>query len=184
MASATSMELCEHEEVQAACLECLALPKKITPNVAPAKRATKSPQSGTDKISPLGGDMDMSLPVDDLKSIVGSESINVRVFPHYLKKSGWIYLRTESHLKARVKATSVIWKEKRTDSASSGQDLGPGIAIEVDKSTWDEEVDIDLGLLAKSQQDGFRYLKTKSDGKVVHYRGTTPIPESEIKDLI
>ena len=66
---------CEHGEVVAACLECLAMPKKVTPPPPATPRATKNPSSAKDKISPLAGDLDMSIPVsvvDKLIAIVGA----------------------------------------------------------------------------------------------------------------
>lgn len=171
---------CEHDEVQAACLECLAMPKKVTPPPPTTPRATKNPSSANDKISPLAGDLDMSIPVDSADEIVGSPTLSARVFPHYLRKGGWVYLRTTTRLAARVKALKVVWCSDRTDLADPDRDLGAGLAIEVDPTTWDDEVDIDLGTLAARQQDGFRYLVTNEDDTVTHYLGGRPVDDEEI----
>jgi hypothetical protein len=174
---------CEHDEVRAACLECLAMPKKVTPPRPPTPRATKNPGSAKDKISPLAGDLDMSLPVDSATTVIGAESLVARAFPHYLRRAGWIYLRCEGRLTARVKATRVVWQEDRLDLADPGRDLGPGIAIEVDSRTWDDDVDIDLGDLAAQQRDGFRYLLTNDDDSVTHYRGGKPIVDIDEDEI-
>ena len=166
---------CEHDEVRAACLECLAMPKKVTPAKAPAPRATKNPSSAKDKISPLAGDLDMSLPVCKADQVVGSECLSARAFPHYLRRAGWIYLRCEGRLTARVKANRVVWANERFDLADPERNLGPGIAIQVDTRTWDPDIDIDLGRLSAQQRDGFRYLMTNDDDTVTHYRGGKPI---------
>ncbi len=174
---------CEHDEVRAACLECLAMPKKVTPPRPTAPRATKNPSSAKDKISPLAGDLDMSLPVADLDQVVGAGNLAARAFPHYLRRSGWVYLRAEGRLRARVKATKVIWQEDRNDLADPDRELGPGIAIEVDPRTWDTDIDVDLGALAAQQRDGFRYLMTNDDDTVTHYRGGKPIVEADEDEI-
>ncbi|MGH1490477.1 MAG: hypothetical protein ACRBK7_13995 [Acidimicrobiales bacterium] len=168
---------CEHGEVVAACLECLAMPKKITPPPPATPRATKNPSSAKDKISPLAGDLDMSIPVNDVDKLIGSPSLSARAFPHYLRRSGWIYLRTDDRLEARVKATKVVWQDERDDLVDPDRDLGAGIVIEVDTLTWDSDIDIDLGKLAPRMRDGFRYLKTNEDDTVTHYMGGKPIVE-------
>lgn len=174
---------CEHDEVKAACLECLAMPKKVTPPRPPAPRATKNPSSSRDKISPLAGELDMSLPVAEVDAIVGAGSLTARAFPHYLRRSGWIYLRHDGRLAARVKAAKIVWEDERTDLADPDRDLGPGIAIEVDARTWDPDIDIDLGSLAAQQRDGFRYLLTNDDDTVTHYRGGKPIVDLDEDEI-
>ncbi len=178
-----SIVYCEHEEVQAACLECLAMPKKVTPPKPTTPRATKNPSSAADKISPLAGDLDMSMPVISVEKLLGSSTLAARVFPHYLRKGGWIYLRCEDMLQARVKAVKVIWQDERTDLVDPERDLGGGLAIEVDPKTWDDAINIDLGKLARRQRDGFRYLKTNDDDTVVHYRGGRPVADVDEIDL-
>ncbi|MEM9566470.1 MAG: hypothetical protein AAGA93_27875 [Actinomycetota bacterium] len=178
-----SIAYCEHGEVEAACLECLAMPKKVTPPRAPAPRATKNPSSAKDKISPLAGDLDMSLPVEAVHGVLGAECLSARAFPHYLRRAGWVYLRCDGRLQARVKATKVVWRDDRTDLADSTRHLGPGIAIEVDARTWDHDLDIDLGALAEQQRDGFRYLLTNDDDSVTHYRGGKPIVDLDEDEI-
>ncbi len=174
---------CEHGEVQAACLECLAMPKKVVPPPPTTPRATKNPSSGKDKISPLAGELDMSMPVQIIEGIIGAEHLPARAFPHYLRRSGWVYLRSEDKLQARVKATKVVWQEERVDLANPDRDLGAGIAIAVDARTWDSQIDIDLGSLAEKQRDGFRYLKTNDDDSVTHYMGGKPVVAEDEIDL-
>ena len=184
MGSTTAASVyCEHDEVQAACLECLAMPKKITPPPPSTPRATKNPSSVNDKISPLAGDLDMSMPVASVEKHLGSATLAARVFPHYLRRGGWLYLRCDDTLQARVKATKVIWEDGRTDLVDPQRDLGGGLAIEVDPKTWDDSINIDLGCLASRQRDGFRYLKTNDDDSVTHYLGGRPITDYDEIDL-
>lgn len=159
------------------------MPKKIIPPRPTTPRATKNPSSVADKISPLAGDLDMSMPVISVEKHLGSATLAARVFPHYLRKGGWIYLRCDDMLKARVKALRVIWQDERTDLVDPERDLGGGLAIEVDPKTWDDSTNIELGCLAERQRDGFRYLKTGDDGTVVHYMGGRPIEDYDEIDL-
>ncbi|MGF1598366.1 MAG: hypothetical protein ACFCVK_15765 [Acidimicrobiales bacterium] len=160
------------------------MPKKVIPQPAATPRATKNPTSESDKISPLGGDYDISIPVDAVAPLVGSDWISARTFPHYLRRAGWVYLRTETHLAARVKAVKLIWRpERKVPTAEAYEDEGPGLAIQVDPRTWDDRLAIELGTQAAQQQHGYRYLKTDEDGSVTHYRGGRPVAD-EIDDDI
>jgi hypothetical protein len=181
---AGAIEYCEHGEMQVACLECLAMPKKVAPQQVSAPRATKNPSSENDKISPLGGDLDMSLPVDIVDGWVGSDWLTARTFPHYLRRSGWVYLRCNGSLQARVKAIKVVWRcERKVPTEGPYVDLGPGMALQIDPRTWDDTIDIPLGDLADQQEHGFRYLLADEDGTVVHYRGGRPVPDRVDDDL-
>lgn len=179
MSTNTAIAYCEHGEVEAACLDCLAMPKKVNLPPPPKPRATKNPSSDKDKISPFAGDLDMSVPVMDVNSVFGSQYLAARAFPHYLRRSGWIYIRCQDKLQARVKAAKVVWRDDRTDLTEPERDLGAGIAIEVDPQSWDNGIDIDLGQHAERQRDGFRYLKTNPDDTITHYIGGKPVVELE-----
>jgi hypothetical protein len=175
----TTSEYCEHNELRAACLECLAMPKKVKPQPSAAPRATKNPTSEADKISPLGGEYDMSIPVDASEPLLGAEWLPAHAFPHYLRRAGWIYLRCEGRLAARVKAQKVKWlSERKVPTTDAYVNKGPGMVIKVDPRTWDDSIDIDLGAHAQRQRHGYRYLRTNEDGTVTHYQGGRPIAES------
>ncbi len=183
MNTGTALDYCEHAELRAACLECLAMPKKVAPQPSAAPRATKNPTSEHDKISPLGGDLDMSLPVDTIGPLVGADWLAAHAFPHYLRRSGWVYLRSGGAIQARVKAVKVGWRpERKVPTADAYVDNGPGLALQVDPATWDTSICIPLGVHADSQQHGYRYLKTNEDGTIVHYRGGRPVPEGYDED--
>lgn len=181
----TTLDYCEHDELRAACLECLAMPKKVAPQQNAAPRATKTPTGENDKISPLGGDLDMSMPVDAVEPLVGSDWLSARTFPHYLRRAGWIYLRNDDRLQARVKVQKVIWRaERKVPTEGAFEDHGPGLAMQVDASSWDTSIDIPLGAHAERQRHGYRYLKTNEDGTVTHYRGGRPVLDDDPDDEI
>jgi hypothetical protein len=172
-----AIDYCEHDELRAACLECLAMPKKVAPQPTAAPRATKNPTSETDKISPLGGDLDMSLPVDAVDPVLGGDWLPAHTFPHYLRRSGWIYLRCGDALQARVRAVKVVWRsERKVPTTAAYEDRGPGLAIQVDAKSWDDSVSIGLGDQAERQRHGYRYLMTNEDDSVTHFLGGRPVP--------
>ncbi len=160
------VSLCEHGEIPAACLDCFGQPKKLAPQARVTRRTTKTPASGTDTIAPFGGTLDMSLPVDDPADHIGETSLPARIFPHHLRRGGWVYLRSSSALEGRVKAKRMVWCD----------DLS-GMKLEVDVETWDSTIELPLGRLAAQQRTGYRYLWANDDGTVTHYMGGKPIVE-------
>ena len=163
-----SSDLCEHDEIEVACLDCFGKPKKLAAQGKVVKRTTKNPSSANDSIAPLSGALDISLPFDDPDEIVGSETVPARIFPHHLRRGGWVYLRTEHELAGRVKAKKMVWDDEIDE-----------MALEVDPATWDDSVSIPLGELAVQQRSGYRYLEAHDDGTITHYRGGKPVELSD-----
>lgn len=163
-----STDLCEHGEIEVACLDCFGKPKKLAAQGKVTKRTTKTPTSANDSIAPLSGALDVSIPVDDPAEIVGAEQVPARIFPHHLRRGGWVYLRNEDALAGRVKAKKMVWDDDVNE-----------MALLVDPSTWDESVTIPLGDLAIQQRNGYRYLASHDDGTVTHYKGGKPV---QLKD--
>lgn len=163
-----SMDLCEHGEIEVACLDCFGKPKKLTAQGKVTKRTTKTPASANDSIAPFSGALDVSIPFADPADVVGSETVPARIFPHHLRRGGWVYLRNEEALAGRVKAKKMIWDDAANE-----------MAIQVDPETWDGEISIPLGDLAIQQRNGYRYLASNDDGSVTHFKGGKPV---EFKD--
>lgn len=176
----SDIEYCEHDEIAVACLDCMALPQKVAPRPKPKQKATKSPTSERDLIAPLSGSLDMSVSVDTTDQIVGKAWVPAHAFPHDLRRSGWVYLRTPEALSARVKAKKVEWRNDR--ALGTDDDPGPGMVITVDPDTWESPLDIELGWLAVRQAKGYRYLLAGEDGEVVHYSGGKPVEKAEEED--
>jgi hypothetical protein len=172
--SNTANQYCEHGEFPVACLDCMAMPQPVAPRPKARAKATKSPMTENDLIAPLGGSLDISIPVDTADDLVGSSWIAAHAFPHDLRRSGWVYLRCEGSLTAKAKAKKVEWRNER---AVGETDAGPGMVITVDPESWDASVDIPLGHLASRQIKGYRYLKTVDDGQVIHYSGGKPVAD-------
>lgn len=163
-----STDLCEHGEIEVACLDCFGKPKKLAAQGKVTKRTTKTPASVNDSIAPFSGALDVSIPFEKPEEVIGSDTVPARIFPHHLRRGGWVYLRTDSDLTGRVKAKKMIWDESCNE-----------MAIQVDPTTWDDSISIPLGDLAIQQQNGYRYLESNEDGTVTHFKGGKPI---EIKD--
>ncbi len=59
-------------------------------------------------------------------------------YPHHLRPRGWVYLRYEDRLAARVRVVDMAWREERpvlTGEDPSGKGFGPGLVVEVDPET-------------------------------------------------
>ncbi len=174
-------QLCEHGEVAAACLDCFAMPQPLAPKKKQNQRTTKSPTSENDLIAPLTGSLDISLRVENPDDALGQTLLTARTFPHHLRRSGWVYLRTADRLVARAKVKKVVWEIKR-DCLADGEALGAGMCLEVDPKTWDDTIDSELGVLAEMQSKGYRYLTSGSEGEVVHYSGGKPVDMSRFEE--
>ncbi len=166
-----TMELCEHGEIEVACLDCFSKPKKLAAQGKVTKRTTKTPASSNDSIAPFSGALDVSIPFEDPAGVVGRETVPARIFPHHLRRGGWVYLRTEEELSGRVKAKKMIWDEAVSE-----------MAIQVDPETWDAEISIPLGVLAIQQRNGYRYLESNDDGTVTHFKGGKPVQFKDPED--
>ncbi len=177
----SASQLCEHGEVLAACLDCFAMPQPLAPKKKQNQRTTKSPSSDNDLIAPLTGSLDMSIRVSSPEEVVGQTLLTARTFPHHLRRSGWVYLRTADRLVARVKVKKVVWQAERS-CLGDGDDLGAGMCLEVDPKTWDDSIDSELGVLAEMQAQGYRYLLAQDDAEIVHYSGGKPVDMSRFEE--
>ncbi len=169
----SDVALCEHGEIEVACLDCFGKPRKLAPQAKVTQRTTKTPSSINDTIAPFTGDLDLSMGVDDIPALVGGSHLPARIFPHHLRRGGWVYLRSAEALEARVKAKKMVWNDEQAE---------PGMTLEVDPATWTSDLGIELGWLAVQQQTGYRYLATNEDGTVVHYKGGKPVVKPEEDD--
>lgn len=97
--------------------------------------------------------------------------------PTDLRAGGWVYLRSEGRLWARARARrSEFREERRARTGEVGSDFGPGVVIIVYPETW-EACDYDLGDVADSQHQGYRYLLTMRNGHLVHLSAGESIPD-------
>jgi hypothetical protein len=175
---------CEHGEIRAACIDCLSKPRPHAPKPARPRRPTSSPKSADDIILPLSGDKDVSVPVHRLDPYLDARTdwLIGQGYPHDLRPGGWLYLRNDDHLRARVRARRMAWREERpwrTGESLDDPGAGPGLVFDVDPATW-EAVAFPLGELADRQRQGYRYLITAADGASVrHLTAGDPLPEGE-----
>ncbi|MCC5952050.1 MAG: hypothetical protein JJU45_08130 [Acidimicrobiia bacterium] len=127
----------------------------------------------------------MSVPVYDPQPYLGAwtDWLLAQGYPHDLRAGGWVYLRLDDRLVGRVRARGMVWRDHRPwrtgDGSEQGDEAGPGLAFDVDPTTW-EEVEFELGELADRQRQGYRYLITSSDGRTVqHLMTSDPIPDGD-----
>jgi hypothetical protein len=136
------------------------------------------PRTEGDPPPPLIGNKDVSVPVYDIDAHTSGDGNDwlfaENGFPWDLRPGGWVYLRNEGRLGARARVEGIGFRTERRYHTGSG-DAGPGPTIEVDPATW-ETVDVDLGELAESQRQGYRYLITTVDGDVVHLSAGKHVP--------
>jgi hypothetical protein len=90
------------------------------------------------------------------------------VCPQRLNTPGWIFLRTEQRLQARVKFVGVDYAQARREHIASDDgvhhDRGAGYLLRVDPSTWER---IDIPISVRQSGNGYRYYDVTTDGTVI-----------------
>ncbi len=182
--------VCEHGMPQpwATCTECMLLPfdlRPIGPRPVPAPKRPVSrpgvmPKTADDPIPDLIGDRDLSFPVWDFAAHRTGEDndwlFGGQGFPWSLRAGGWIYLRHDGVLGARVRVRGIGFREERKEHTGDPREiLGAGPTIELFPDSW-EDFDEKLGDLAESQRQGYRYLITSVDSKIKHLMANEPLP--------
>ncbi len=102
-------------------------------------------------------------------------------YPHDLRPRGWLYLRYQERLAARVRAVGMGWREERpvrTGEDPGGKGFGPGLVFEVDPETW-EPFEQALGKDAERMHQGYRYHLTDRTGVVHHLTAGDSIPDGD-----
>lgn len=93
--------------------------------------------------------------------------------PRRLNTPGWIFLRTEHELRARVRFVGVQRKQIREEHIPSPDnvfhDRGPGYVLAVDAGSW-TILDQPIRLSAAEQGNGYRYYDVSADGSSVTFR--------------
>ncbi len=180
--------ICEHGLPQpwATCVDCmyLAPAERPEPPIPPppprTARRGQMPATPDDPLPRLVGDKDMSYPVHDFEAhMLGPRNswlFAENGFPWDLRPGGWVYLRHDGILGARGRVDGIGFRTERRQHTGEPDDVGPGPTIEIDPNTW-ESTSIDLGDLAETQRQGYRYLITALDGTVTHLSAGDSIPD-------
>jgi len=105
-------------------------------------------------------------------------------YPHDLRTDGWLYLRCDGTLVARVRVPSMGWREERpsrtgTDGENPG--WGAGLVFVVDPNSW-EPFDQLLGDDAERMRQGYRYHRTDITGHVHHLTKDEIVTDGEWSD--
>lgn len=192
--------VCEHGMTKpwATCVHRMYLPEDERPvpprSVLQPPRETRSsspargslPKTDTDPWPALTGNKDISYPVHDIDAHVDGPGrdwlLGEHGFPKELRNGGWVYLRHDGRLSARARIRGIGFRNSRPPhTGDSHEDFGPGPTLELDPNTW-QRVDHDLGELAESQRQGYRYLITCADGSIRHLTATDAIPDDITPD--
>jgi hypothetical protein len=174
-----TFEACPHGEHASYCLACLEGPPPKRRVTAAPRRPTVAPTSADDVIRLLAGTKDLSVPVHDVAPYQGTDWLRANGYPHDLRQGGWLYLRVDGALSARVRVRSMGWRDERPwRTGEAGEDAGPGLVFELAPDSW-ATVDIDLGADAERMRQGYRYHLTAADGSVVHLTSGGPIPAGD-----
>lgn len=105
-------------------------------------------------------------------------------YPHDFRAGGWLYLRCDERLAARVRVPTMAWRAERpwrTGDNPDNEGWGPGLVFAVDPGTW-EPFDQDLGEDAERMRQGYRYHRTDAAGVAHHLMKGVPIPAGEWDD--
>lgn len=173
-------EECKHRLTVRTCSLCRP-PRPAPPR---PKRPTTSPRNADDPIAPLGGTKDVSIPMYALEAYLGERTdwlAALNGYPHDLRPGGWVYLRFEERLAARVRVQAMTWRDERpvrTGDDATDDGFGAGLVFEVDPATW-EPFDQPLGDDAERMRQGYRYHLTRASGRVEHFMAGDPIPEGD-----
>jgi hypothetical protein len=137
-----------------------------------------------DPTASLQGDRDVSVAVCSADAYRGAAWVPVPGHPHHLRAHGWVYLRHDGRLVARVRARGTAQLEvrpRRTPTTVDDPGFGPGRVLLVDPDTF-EDTQVDLGPLASRQRSGLRYLRATRRGTVVHLAASEPVPAGDWDD--
>lgn len=166
------------------CSICAELKETKTPT---RLRPTTAPKSADDVIEPLAGNKDVSMPVYEPGPYLADRTDwmpAVSGYPHSLRPNGWLYLRCDGKLIARVRVSSMAWRDERphrTGAEPGNNGFGPGLIFAVDPETW-EPVDQSLGAEAENMRQGYRYHLTDKKGTAHHLTAVAVIPEGDWAD--
>ena len=137
------------------------------------------PKTADDPIPDLVGDRDVSFPVYEVAPHMTGEGndwvTGDQGLPWGLRPGGWLYLRCDGRLKGPARVKGIGFRDSRPWHTGGVGNFGPGPTIELDPNTG-ERADVDLGELAESQRQGYRYLIALDSGEVLHLMADQEIP--------
>lgn len=118
----------------------------------------------------LTGQYDLSLPLHAIDPYVGESWLIVSGHPQHLGANGWLYVRADDRIGARVRPLYTEMRSSRPErtGGTDAGDRGEGRVVVVDPNTW-ERVNYDLtreGSEVSGQ--GLRYLTTDDEDRLQH----------------
>lgn len=165
-------DLCIHDLIPAHCSSCLA--RTRPPVVVSTRGTTTSPTSALDRIRPLDGDLDISVPVHDIGPHFGADWMGAWFgYPRRLRPRGTLYLRCEGCLVASATVVGLSWSSSRPPRMPASDtmlgDPDPGMVFRLDPTSW-QRCELPLPEPTRDRQ-GYRYLRVV-DGVVTSFYDT------------
>jgi hypothetical protein len=165
-------DLCIHDMVPAHCSSCLA--RTRPPVIVTTRGTTTTPTSPFDRIRPLDGDLDISVPVPDMAGSFGADWVGAWFgYPRRLRPRGILYLRSDGSLLASAAVVGMSWSGERPPRPAAPDvvlgDLDPGLVFRLDPTSW-EHCELALPEPARDRH-GYRYLRVV-DGVVTTFYDT------------
>jgi hypothetical protein len=132
----------------------------------------KLPATADDPLPELRGSHDLVYPIHDLadhRDGPDNDWLFLTVFPRGLRARGWIYVKAQGAIRARVRVVGVGFRtnvhEHTPDEAGAHAPVASTATLELDSTTW-ELLDVPA---AVTHQQGFRYLDTdEANGVITH----------------
>ena len=141
---------------------------------APSKNRmsrTALPTTPSDPCPDLIGNHDLVYPIHRLADHMEGprkDFLFLTVFPHHLRPTGWVYVKVEGRVVARVRVRRVGYRrdvqEHTPDERGVYLCRESTSTLELDPNTW-EPVDFPA---AETHQQAIRYVATNDDGTVSH----------------
>jgi hypothetical protein len=143
------------------------------------RRSTKSPVAfaklpvtATDPLPELRGSHDLVYPIHSLADHMdgpGNDWLFLTVFPRGLRPKGWIYVKVQNTIQARVRVVGVGFRTLVQQHTPDDQGVHANVAstatLELDRDTWENLV----FPAAVTHQQGIRYADTdEANGVVTH----------------
>lgn len=149
-------DLCIHDMVPAHCSSCLA--RSRPPVITSTRGTTTRPTSPFDRIRPLDGDLDISVPVHEVDPYFGRDWLGAWLgYPRRLRPRGTVYLRCDGRLRASATVVGMSWADRRPGRLSPSEGDDPGLVFRIDPGSWQP---CDLALPDPSRErQGYRYLR-------------------------
>lgn len=175
-------EECEHGSLRGTCRVCR--PESRRKGPARAQQSTMSPKSTDDPIAALDGDKDISTDVHRTSPYLDATTdwlVASHGYPHHLRRGGWVYLRCDERLAARVRVVRMAG-ETTVPSARIAQARAGGRGSSSPSIPRPGRASASRSVATPSGcARGFGYHLTDRSGHVHHLTAGDPLPDDPVQ---